>query len=84
MDGRPCRALPFDKDLLGSNRQKTNQNNVFVKHLDEKLTSKDLEKKFEEIGEVKSAKVSINPDYSSRKYGFVCFATSDLALQAIT
>ena len=24
MEGKPCRALPFDKDLLGSNRQKTN------------------------------------------------------------
>ena len=76
MDGKPCRALPFDKDLLGSNRNQTNKNNVFVKLKDSEtdgLKSKDLEEKFSTFGEVKSAKVSINPDYTSRGYGFVCF-----------
>lgn len=83
MEGKPCRALPFDKAFLGSNRQKTNENNIFVKSLDKSLTSKDLEEKFKDIGEIKSAKVSINPDYSSRGYGFVCFASSEDAIKAV-
>ena len=40
MEGRPCRALPFDKDLLGSNRNQTNKNNIFVKGLSKDLKSK--------------------------------------------
>jgi RNA recognition motif-containing protein len=73
-EGKQCRALPFDKDLLGSNRINTNKNNVFVKRLPDNMTSKDLDQVFSDnVGKVKSAKVSINGDYSSRKYGFVCF-----------
>ncbi len=76
LENKTCRALPFDRDLLGANRASVAKNNVFIKGLDENMTSADLEKKFiEKFGEntVKSAKVSINPDHSSRKYGFVLF-----------
>jgi len=73
MEGKPCRALPFDKDLLGSNRQNLAKNNVFLRHVDKTKYSGEIEKVFSEIGPVKSTKVSINPDYSSRGYGFVCF-----------
>ena len=83
MESRQCRALPFDKDLLGSNRQKTNMNNVFIKNIGKDLKSKDLEDMFSEVGSVKSAKVSINPDYSSRGYGFVCYVSNDLANSAL-
>ena len=31
IDGKPCRALPFDKQILGSNREKLTPQNVFVK-----------------------------------------------------
>ncbi len=51
------------------------------------MTSADLEKKFVEIfgeGAVISAKVSINPDHSSRMYGFVHFKNSELAAKAVT
>jgi len=73
LEGRPCRALAFDKDLLGSNRNQTNKNNIFVKNIEKTIKSADLEEKFKAVGDVKSAKVSINGDYSSRGYGFVCF-----------
>jgi len=31
IDGKPCRALPFDKQILGSNREKLYALSVFVK-----------------------------------------------------
>jgi hypothetical protein len=33
IDGKPCRALPFDKDLLGANRLKIVDHNVVVKKI---------------------------------------------------
>lgn len=75
IEGKPCRALPYDRELLGVNRTQTNKGNVFIKGLDKSITSADLEHKFkEQHGDVvKTAKVSINEDYSSRGYGFVLF-----------
>ena len=79
-----CRALPFDKDLLGSNRPKLNRDNdIFVKNIPADWSSKGLEEYFSRYGPVKSAKVSINPDYSSRGYGFVCFQTQESAIKAV-
>jgi RNA recognition motif-containing protein len=72
IDGKPCRALPFDRSLLGSNKEKLFDQSVFVK-LPKDVLHKDLEKLFAECGQIKSLKVSLNPDYSSRGYGFVCF-----------
>ena len=37
IDGKPCRALKFDRDLLGANRQKLIENSVFVRKLPEDL-----------------------------------------------
>jgi hypothetical protein len=33
IDGKPCRALPFDKELLGTNRQKLVDHNLFVRKI---------------------------------------------------
>ena len=76
LDNKPCRALPFDKELQGPKRLELAKNNIFVKLTDKTkdTTSEDLEKYFSEHhGPVKSAKLSINPDSTSRGYGFVCF-----------
>jgi RNA recognition motif-containing protein len=72
IDGKPCRALPFDRSLLGSNKEKLFDQSVFVK-LPKNILRKDLENSFSEFGAIKSLKVSLNPDYTSRGYGFVCF-----------
>jgi hypothetical protein len=37
IDGKPCRALKFDRDLLGANRQKLIENSVFIRKLPEDL-----------------------------------------------
>lgn len=82
IDGKPCRALPFDRSLLGSNKEKLFDQSVFVK-LPKDVLHKDLQKIFSECGQIKSLKVSLNPDYSSRGYGFVCFQDKEGALQAL-
>jgi RNA recognition motif-containing protein len=72
IDGCQCRALPFDLSLLGKNKEKLFEQTIFVK-LPKDIFHKELEKIFSEFGEIKSAKVSLNPDYSSNGYGYVCF-----------
>jgi len=74
IDGKQCRALPFDMQILGSNREKLYPQNVFVKFPKEsQIGNVKLHEIFEKYGEIKSVKASINTDYSPRGYGFVCF-----------
>jgi len=57
-----CRALPFDKDLIGGNKNIINlRQNVFLTKIPKEWTSKDVETKFSVLGAVKSAKVSLSP-----------------------
>ncbi len=57
-----CRALPYDKDLIGNQRNITNlKQNVFVKGIPADWTSKNLEENFSKFGKVKSAKISLAP-----------------------
>jgi RNA recognition motif-containing protein len=46
---------------------------LFVRKLDKAIFSDGLEKKFSEHGDILSCKVSINEDYTSRGYGFICY-----------
>lgn len=71
IDGKPCRALQFDRALLGGNKERLMTTNVFVRNIPKELKLNDLEKKFAEFGKVKSLKVSLNSDHSSRGYGFI-------------
>ena len=100
IDGRPvqwqCRALPFDRELLGVNKNGTNQAlNVFVRNLDETTDAKRLDELFSAtFGPVKSAKVSLSVKKdkgpagllpaTSNKYGFVCFQNQEDAIKAVT
>lgn len=83
INDKPCRALPFDRQLLGSNKEKLTSHNVFVK-LPKEIKHTDLQRLFEQSGKIKSLKVSLNPDYSSRGYGFICFQEEDGATNALT
>jgi RNA recognition motif-containing protein len=73
IDGKPCRGLQFDKALLGNNREKLITHNVFVRCIPKDIKHKEVEEKFEAVGKIKSLKISLNPDHSSRGYGFICF-----------
>ena len=78
-----CRALPFDNALLGSNKDKLANNNVFYKASPgEILNYSDLETKFTEYGKIKSLKISHNPDHSQKGFAFVCFENQDSAIAA--
>ena len=70
---KQCRGLQFDKQLLGSNKEKLLSHNVFVRSIPKELGHSDLQKKFEGVGKIKSLKVSLNGDHTSRGYGFICF-----------
>jgi hypothetical protein len=58
-----CRALPFDQQVLGSNRLDFNKlHTVFIAYnnKDRKIYSRELEEEFSLYGEVISAKAAIN------------------------
>jgi len=79
--GHQCRVLPFSKDF--ATRQNNNTGNLFVKHVQKDVTHSELYDAFKDFGEIRSAKISINEDYSSRGYGFVQFTTDEEADRAI-
>jgi RNA recognition motif-containing protein len=84
IDGKQCRALPFDKDLLGMNKQNLVDHNVFVKRIPKEMTMAQLHEHVSKVGDVKSLKISLNEDHSSRTYGFICFQDKESASKAIS
>lgn len=79
-----CRALKFDKQLLGSNKEKLHSHNVFVRSIPLTWNHPDLHTKFEKYGPIKSLKVSNNADGSSRGYGFICYQEEKSASDAVS
>jgi len=59
--------------LLGSNPQKIIDHNIFVRKIPKSITPQLLEEHFSRYGDIKSLKISLGSDHSSRGYGFVCF-----------
>ena len=44
IDGKPCRGLPFDESLFGTNVSKTNDNcNIFVRKVPKNMQAHDLD-----------------------------------------
>lgn len=84
LEGKPCRALPYNSELLGSNVNRLHQQNVFVRKIPKELQSQGLEEEFKKYGDVISSKVSLNEDHSSRGYGFVCFKDPEAASRALS
>lgn len=58
--------------------------NLFVKNLDDTITSEALEEEFKPFGTITSAKVMIDDTGKSKGFGFVCFSTPEEATKAIT
>lgn len=82
-DGKHCRGLPFDNALCGSNQQRLVDHNVFISKIpkDDIHTSKWLDEFCSKYGAVKSLKVSLSSDHSSRGYGFVMFEEPSSAVE---
>merc|ERR1712166_681232 len=78
-----CRALPFDQQLLGSNKDKLTNNNVFYKApSQEPITYDFLTTNFSQYGPIKSLKISINPDHSQKGFAYICFENQEDAQKA--
>ena len=56
---------------------------LFVKNCPKEWTHEELFKHFESIGEINSAKVSIDADFKSRGFGFIEFKDAKFAVKAI-
>jgi hypothetical protein len=46
IDGKPCRALPFDRDLLGEGKKRIVDQNVFVQKIPKNTSLQELEEHF--------------------------------------
>lgn len=84
LEGKPCRALPYNSELLGSNVNRLYSQNLFVRKIPKTVHSEGLEEMFKGYGDVISSKVSLNEDHSSRGYGFVCFKDPEAAARALS
>lgn len=58
--------------------------NLFVKNLDDSITSELLEDEFKPFGTITSAKVMVDEAGKSKGFGFVCFSAPEEATKAIT
>lgn len=75
-EGFKCRALPCLKEFDG-NDSNSKFMNLFVKGLPKDYSAKDLDKAISAAlggDHILSAKISINPDRTSRGYGFICLS----------
>jgi RNA recognition motif-containing protein len=78
-----CRALPFDPQLLGSNKEKLTNNNIFYKAPSkDPITYDFLTQNFSKYGPIKSLKISLNMDHSQRGFAYVCFENQEDAQKA--
>lgn len=58
--------------------------NLFVKNLDDTITSEQLEDEFKPFGTITSAKVMVDETGKSKGFGFVCYSSPEEATKAIT
>jgi hypothetical protein len=89
IEDKQCRGLAFDNTLLGSNLTKTNEQcSIFVRKIPKDLTAPQLDEKFSnfdssKVRPVKSLKISMDEDHSSRGYGFITYDAPEDAQAAI-
>jgi polyadenylate-binding protein len=83
INGKNCRALPFQNELLGSNVQRLAENNMFVRRIPKSDSAAILENTFSKYGEIISCKVSLGSDHESKGYGFVCFRDAAATQKAL-
>lgn len=87
------RALPYNRDncFMATVPSKKGPDappedaakQIFVKNLPRTWTHEDLYAAFLPCGEIASAKVSINANFESRRYGFIQFKKLDSAVRAV-
>jgi len=89
IEQKQCRGLPFDNTLLGTNLMKTNEQcSIFVRKIPKNMTNKELDNKFSDFDPtmkrpVKSLKISMDEDHTSRGYGFITYENPEDATLAV-
>lgn len=58
--------------------------NLFIKNLDDSITSEKLEEEFKPFGTITSARIMVDETGKSKGFGFVCFSSPEEATKAIT
>lgn len=72
-------------EQLRAERSRVQNNNLYIKHLDDSVTDSKLRDMFSEFGTITSAKVARDSEtQASRGFGFVCFSTPGEATTAVT
>ena len=79
------RALPFDRELTGANRANIQKQNVFLKAVNKNMNAGQLEQALKDLtgDDIKSLKISLNGDHTSRGYGFALFSSQEAAKKAL-
>jgi len=71
------------KSELGDKETFKKENNLYIKPLPFNINLKKFQSKFEEFGEIHSAKIVYPDDSRNNPYGFVCFIKNSDAQKAI-
>jgi len=88
IEGKQCRGLAFDPTLLGTNLTKTNEQcSIFVRKIPKDLGASALDDKFTNFDgskqhTIKSLKISMDEDHTSRGYGFITYENPEDAALA--
>ena len=79
------RAIPFDIELTVANRANIQKQNVFLKYVNKLLSASQIEQTLTDLTgeEIKSLKISLNSDHTSRGYGFALFSSQEAAKKAL-
>lgn len=77
---KPIRVCKFDSK---TDKKKLSNNNLLVKNLDLKMTTKELNKLFSDFGEISSCKIEYDQDGISKGFGYVSFTDPESANRAI-
>ena len=67
--GKYSRGLPFDSDSYDFNSQKMVNRTIFVRKIPLEMSPQSLEEHFSKYGDIKSAKIALNSDHSSKGFG---------------
>lgn len=83
-DGKECRALGFNENLIKKKQDPNESDQIFVKGVPLKMSQKELHDIFKIYGPIASLKISRNSDHSSKGFAYISFEQTESAEKAIS